>query len=180
MIKTSKQLKDLIHNRTKGESGKSQLLFRNYAMERFLERIALSPYNNNFILKGGLLISSIVGLDNRATMDIDATIRNLPIESEHMRRIIEEIMAVEIDDNMCFEIKDVSGIMDDAEYGGIRFSLDAYLDKTRIPLKIVIQNFWECYQSKNSYAAGITWSELMSCIRSICDKCVSHYRGITD
>lgn len=286
MIKTSKQLKDLIHNRTKGESGKSQLLFRNYAMERFLERIALSPYNNNFILKGGLLISSIVGLDNRATMDIDATIRNLPIESEHMRRIIEEIMAVEIDDNMCFEIKDVSGIMDDAEYGGIRFSLDAYLDKTRIPLKIdistgdiitpseityqyklmfeqrmislnaypletiiaekietilirtifntrlrdyydlfilqqndteidiktlaealtatcrkrkseqvlsdyqrilddieqslVIRNFWECYQSKNSYAAGITWSELMSCIRSICDKCVSHYRGITD
>ena len=54
MIKTSKQLKDLIHNRTKGESEKSQLLFRNYAMERFLERIALSPYNNNFILKDGL------------------------------------------------------------------------------------------------------------------------------
>ena len=71
-------------------------------------------------------------------MDIDTTVRNLPLESEHIRRIIEEIIAIKVDDNMRFEIKDVSNIMDDVEYGGIRLSLDAYLDKTRIPLKIDI------------------------------------------
>ena len=77
MIKTSKQLKDLIRNMAKGDSGKSQLLIRNYAMERFLERVALSKYKDNFILKGGMLVASMVGLDSRATMDIDTTIRTL-------------------------------------------------------------------------------------------------------
>ena len=76
MIKTPKQLKDLIGNRTHGDSAKSMLYLRNYAMERFLERLSQSKYRNCFILKGGMLISAIVGIDNRATMDIDTTLRN--------------------------------------------------------------------------------------------------------
>lgn len=80
MIKSSRQLKDLIRNMAKGDSGKSQLLIRNYAMERFLERIALSKFKDNFILKGGLLVSAMVGLDDRATMDIDTTLRNFPLK----------------------------------------------------------------------------------------------------
>ena len=105
MIKTSKQLKDLIRNMAKGDSGKSQLLIRNYAMERFLERVALSKYKDNFILKGGMLVSAMVGLQNRATMDIDTTIRNLPLDLEHAKQIVEEIAAVEIDDNIRFPSK---------------------------------------------------------------------------
>ena len=138
MIKTSRQLKDLIRNVAKGDSGKSQLLIRNYAMERFLERIALSKYKDNFILKGGMLVSAIVGLDNRATMDIDTTIRNLPLDVEHARQIIEEIVAVEIDDNVSFQLRDVSNIMDEMEYGGVRTSLLAFFDTMKIPLKIDI------------------------------------------
>lgn len=138
MIKTSRQLKDLIRNMAKGDSGKSQLLIRNYAMERFLERVALSKYKDNFILKGGMLVSAMVGLDNRATMDIDTTIRNFPLDCEHAKQIVEEIAATPIDDNIRFEIKDVSNIMDEAEYGGVRLSLDAFLDTTKIPLKIDI------------------------------------------
>lgn len=136
MIKTSRQLKDLIRNMAKGNSDKSQLLIRNYAMERFLERVALSKYKDNFILKGGMLVSAMVGLDNRATMDIDTTIRNFPLDCEHAKQIVEEVAATPIDDNICFEIKDVSNIMDEAEYGGVRLSLDAFLDTTKIPLKI--------------------------------------------
>lgn len=75
MIKTSRQLKALVRNRSKGDSGKAQLLIRNFVMERFLERISLSIYKDNFILKGGILVASMVGLDNRATMDVDTTLK---------------------------------------------------------------------------------------------------------
>ncbi len=75
MIKTSRQLKALVQNRARGNSGKAMLLIRNYAMERFLERVSLSRYKDNFILKGGMLVSAMVGIDQRATMDIDTTIR---------------------------------------------------------------------------------------------------------
>lgn len=138
MIKTSRQLKDLIRNMAKGDSGKSQLLIRNYAMERFLERLVLSKYKDNFILKGGMLVSAMVGLDNRATMDIDTTIQNLPLDCENAKQIVEEIASISIDDNISFKIKAVSEIMEDAEYEGVRISLDAFLDITKIPLKIDI------------------------------------------
>ena len=110
----------------KGDSGKSQLLIRNYAMERFLERVALSKYKDNSILKGGMLVSALVGLQNRTTMDIDTTIRNLPLDSEQVKQIVEEIAAVEVDDNIHFIVKDVSNIMEETEYGGVRLSLDAF------------------------------------------------------
>lgn len=128
----------MIRNVAKGNSGRSQLLIRNYAMERFLERVALSKYRDNFILKGGMLVSAMVGLDNRATMDIDTTIRNLSLDVEHAEQIVEEIASMELDDNIRFSIKDVSYIMDEAEYGGVRLSLDAFLDTMKIPLKIDI------------------------------------------
>lgn len=138
MIKTSRQLKDLIRNKAKGDSDKSGLLIRNYGMERFLERVTLSKYKDNFILKGGMLVAAMVGLDNRATMDIDTSIRNLPLDTEHAKKIVEEIAAVKIDDNIHFEIKDILNIMDEAEYGGVRLSLTAFLDTMKIPLKIDI------------------------------------------
>lgn len=138
MIKTSRQLKALIGNQAKGNSGMSQLLIRNYAMERFLERISLSDYKDNFILKGGMLISSMVGLENRATMDIDTTVRNLPLDIDNSKHIIEKIISVPVNDNIRFVIKSVTEIMDEAEYSGVRLSLDAYLDTMRIPLKIDI------------------------------------------
>lgn len=138
MIKTSRQLKDLIRNMAKGDSGKSQLLIRNYAMERFLERVALSKYKDNFILKGGMLVSAMAGLDNRSTMDMDATVKNLPLDVETARKVVTEIAAIPLEDNVRFEIRDVSSIMEEAAYGGVRLSLDAFLDTMRIPWKIDI------------------------------------------
>lgn len=79
IIKTSRQLKDKISVLAGNDSQKSQMLIRKYMMERFLARIAASEYKNNFILKGGMLVSAIVGVEARATMDIDAIIRKLPL-----------------------------------------------------------------------------------------------------
>ena len=138
MIKTSRQLKALIRNMSKSDSNKAQILIRNYGMERFLERVSLSRYKDNFILKGGMLVSSVVGLDHRATMDIDTTVRNIPLNVDDAKVFVEEIAAVPVEDNIRFEIKEVSTIMDEAEYGGVRLSLDALLETMRIPLKIDI------------------------------------------
>ena len=74
MIHTSRQLKALVRNISKGDSNKAQIVIRSYVMERFLERLSLSKYRNNLILKGGILVAAMVGLDNRSTMDLDATI----------------------------------------------------------------------------------------------------------
>ena len=138
MIKTSRQLKDKVRNMARGDSAKAQLLIRNYGMERFLERVSLSEHRDNFILKGGMLVSAMVGLENRATMDIDTSIRNMPLDTIAAKAMVEEIITVPVDDNIRFEINDFGTIMDDAEYSGVRISLNAFLDATRIPLKIDI------------------------------------------
>jgi predicted nucleotidyltransferase component of viral defense system len=132
------KLKELIKKQAKGNSTRSQIIMRNYIMERFLERIAVSEYKDNFILKGGMLIASIVGLDTRATLDIDTTVKNLPLSVVTAKEIISKIIVVPIEDGVSFTIKDVSVIMDDAEYSGVRASLTATLENTRTPLKIDI------------------------------------------
>ena len=138
MIHTSRQLKALVRNISKGDSMRALLLIRNYFMERFLERLSLSPYRGNFILKGGMLVSAMVGIDARSTMDIDTTIKNLPLSVESAERILTEIISVPIDDGVFFKIERIGEIMDEAEYSGIRASMTASIDTMRTPLKLDI------------------------------------------
>lgn len=136
MIHTSRQLKALVRNISKGDSGKAQVIIRNYVMERFLERLSLSKYRNIMILKGGTLVAAMVGLDMRSTMDVDATLKNLPLNEDSARKIVEEITAIQIEDGMIFEIKSVTPIMDEADYPGIRIMLDTAIETMHTPLKI--------------------------------------------
>ena len=138
MIHSSKQLKDLIRNLSKEVGIEAHVLIRKYMMERFLERVSSSKYNGSFILKGGMLVAAFVGVEARATMDIDTTIKGIPVTIVDMERTITEISNIDLDDNVKFRIKKVSEIMDEAEYSGIRFSIDALLDGAVIPLKIDI------------------------------------------
>ena len=138
MIHSSKQLKDLIRNLSKEVGIEAHVLIRKYMMERFLERVSSSKYNGSFILKGGMLVAAFVGVEARATMDIDTTIKGIPITIVDMERTITEISNIDLNDNVKFRIKKVSEIMDEAEYSGIRFSMDAVLDGAVIPLKIDI------------------------------------------
>ena len=135
---TAEQIKTFVKKTAKGNSTISQITIRNYIMERFLERLSLSEFKDRFILKGGLLIASIVGLDTRATMDIDTTAKNLSLSVITATEIITKIISIPVDDGVSFVIKDVSVIMDDAEYNGVRASLEATIDTMRTPLKIDI------------------------------------------
>ena len=93
MITTARQLKDLIRNMSKKKSADAQILMRNYMMERFLERISLSEYKDKFILKDGMLVAAMVGLDARATMDLDATIKDANVSLTDVVTIISNIIA---------------------------------------------------------------------------------------
>lgn len=138
MIKTARQLKDLIRNLSKTKSADAQILMRNYMMERFLERISLSEYKDKFILKGGMLVAAMVGLDARSTMDIDATVKGTTVGIEEVENMIAAIISVPIDDGVDFRVKRISEIMDEAEYPGIRVSMETEFDRVITPLKIDI------------------------------------------
>ena len=138
MITTARQLKDLIRNLSKKKSADAQILMRNYMMERFLERISLSEYKDKFILKGGMLVAAMVGLDARATMDLDATIKGTNVSLTDVETIISNIIAIPIDDGVSFCIKRISEIMEEADYPGVRVSMETKFDGVITPLKIDI------------------------------------------
>ena len=128
----------MIRNRSKEKSADAQLLMRNYMMERFLERISLSENKDKFILKGGMLVAAMVGLDARSTMDLDATVKGTGVTVEDIENIISAIITVPLDDGVSFRLKRISEIMDEAEYPGVRVSLETKFDSVITPLKIDI------------------------------------------
>ena len=138
MIQTAIQLKAKIRNMSGGDSLKAQTLIRNYMMERFLERCSISEYRNHFILKGGMFIASYVGLDTRATMDIDTTVQKFPLTLESATKVIQEIIDIPLEDGVLFQIMSTREIMEEHEYAGLRFMLDGYLGRMKQPIKIDI------------------------------------------
>ena len=138
MIRTATQLKAKVRNLSGSDSNKALMLIRNYFMQRFLERIAQSEYRDHFILKGGMLVASLVGLNTRATMDIDASVKAVSLSKEDAMQMIERIIAVNIPDETRFQISKVSDIMEDHDYPGLRFFLNAQLEKLQQTIKIDI------------------------------------------
>ena len=137
-MKNAMQLKAIVKNIAKEKRISAQLVLQNYMLERFLERVALSQYRSNFILKGGFLIASMVGLNSRATMDMDATIKGYPVNNATIQKMIEEILAVPVDDNISFEFRTVGEIREGDEYTGYRVHLTANYEKMAVPLKLDI------------------------------------------
>lgn len=135
---TAEQIKGRIRNVAKANNVDAIVLMRIFMMERFLERVSHSKYADNFIIKGGILVTSMVGVSMRSTMDIDTTIRNINLSEEDAKRIITEIAAIDLDDGIIFEVQDVMQIMDEMEYPGIRITMKALLGQTWTPLKIDI------------------------------------------
>lgn len=136
ITKNPMQLKAYIKNKAKEKNISAQLVMQNYMLERLLERISLSEYKRNFILKGGFLISAIVGLDTRATMDLDTTIKGFTLTHESIRRIFDEICSVEIEDDVKFELVDISDIREGDDYPGIRVALKANYLPISVPLTV--------------------------------------------
>ena len=132
------QLKAIIKNIAKNKNISAALVLQNYMLERFLERVSLSRYHDNYIIKGGFLIASMVGLDSRATMDMDATIKGYPVNEEAIRKMVEDIIAVHVEDAIHFCLKSVREIREGDEYTGYRVALTADYEKMAVPLKLDI------------------------------------------
>lgn len=129
-------LKAKIRNIAKAKNIPAQVILQNYMFERLLVRLAQSEYREKFVLKGGMLVAAIVGLDNRATMDLDTTLKNLPLTPEAIRAALEHICAIPCDDEVSFTVGGISPIREDDIYGGYRVMLDARYDTIVAPLSI--------------------------------------------
>jgi predicted nucleotidyltransferase component of viral defense system len=135
---TSRQIKDLIRNQAKKNNIDAQILLRNYMLERLLERISLSKYKWNFILKGGMLVAAMVGLDARSTIDMDATIKGYQLNEENLRNVFDEILHTPVNDDINMTLLSISQIHEESEYECFRISLSAKVENTIIPLKVDI------------------------------------------
>lgn len=138
MALTKEQLKGRIKNLAKENNADPRLLMRLYMMERFIERASVSKYKDNFIIKGGILVTSLVGISLRSTLDIDSTIKNQSISENVAKRMIDDICKIDIGDGVSSEVKVSSTIMDEMEYPGIRFTLNVIMDGLITPIKIDI------------------------------------------
>ena len=129
-------LKAKVRNIAKQKNIPAQVILQNYMFERLLVRLSVSTFKDKFVIKGGMLVASIVGLDNRATMDMDTTLKNLPLKPEAICNALQSIFDVALDDGVSFEIAKISPIREDDIYGGYRVMLNARFDTLLTPLSI--------------------------------------------
>lgn len=121
------------------KSGLTQLeLYQRFMFERILERISLSKYNNNFILKGGLLLSAMLGIESRSTRDMDISVKGIDVSEEKMVQVLNEILSMDINDGVKFEVVDVTDIRADDEYGGNKYHIVGKLENLKVALEIDI------------------------------------------
>ena len=135
-MKNLRQIKDLIKNIANEKNINSQILLKNYMIHRLLKRIYLSEYSKFFIIKGGILITGIIGVQARTTVDLDTTINSFPINNDSLKSMFNEIFSTKTEDGIEFKLKKLDGIREESEYEGFRLSILALMGKARIPLKI--------------------------------------------
>ena len=139
MKRNTMSLKAIINNIAKENKISAQSVLQTYMLERFLERISISKYKDNFILKGGMLISAMLGIDSRTTMDMDTTIKGFKLTEENISNIINEICNIKIDDEITFEVQKIELIREDDDYGGYRITFKAnYMESMPVIMKIDI------------------------------------------
>ena len=136
MSSKAMSLKGRIKNYAKGNNIAAQIVLQNYMFECFLARLSVSEYNEKFVVKGGMLIAAIVGLDTRSTMDLDTTLRNLPLTEENITEAIDAICKTDMKDDVVFVVKSVEPIRKDDIYGGYCVRMDAVYDTIVTPLSI--------------------------------------------
>ena len=139
MKRNTMSFKALINNMAKENNVAAQSVLQTYMLERLLERISISKYKDNFILKGGMLISAMLGIDSRTTMDMDTTIKGFPLTKDNITNIMDEICNIEINDNVTLKINQVELIREDDDYGGYRITFEAkYNNEMPVIMKIDI------------------------------------------
>ena len=127
----SDKLKNIIYKKAHGNSDISQKFYQLFYFERILERISISNYRGQIILKGGLLLTSIIGNDERTTKDMDATLKGIPLTKNDVEKVFNEILHIDIDDGVSFQIISIKDIRFEDEYGGFRLNILSKLDNNK-------------------------------------------------
>ncbi|MBQ8237475.1 MAG: nucleotidyl transferase AbiEii/AbiGii toxin family protein [Oscillospiraceae bacterium] len=135
-MKTPEQLKGSIRSMAAKKNLRAQEVLQMFLFERILERLAASKYQNNFILKGGLLISSMIGISERTTMDMDTTVRGIQMEEDEIVAAVNEILSIDVGDGIAFEYKGIEPIREEDAYNNFRVHLRAKYGKIDSPMKI--------------------------------------------
>lgn len=134
------------------ESGLTQLeLYQRFMFERILERISVSKYNENFILKGGLLLSAMLGINSRSTKDMDISIKGIDVSQEKILEILNEILSIDLNDKVRFDIVNITDIRADDEYGGNKYHLVGRLENLKVALEIDISTGDEITQKELNF-----------------------------
>lgn len=133
---TAAQVKGRIKSLSSKEGTDARILLRIFMMEHFLERLSKSEYSDKFIIKGGILVTSLLGIQHRYTMDIDASVSGFKLNSQEIEKIVHQVASIDIDDDITFRIESIADIMDEMEYPGIRVSLTGIQDQIKCPLKL--------------------------------------------
>lgn len=129
-------LKAKIKNYANNNRIAAQVVLQNYMFERFLARLSASEYKEKFVIKGGMLIAAIVGLDTRSTMDLDTTLKNMPLTEEKVLKVLEEVCEIDLGDEVKFKIVSLAQIRKDDRYGGFCVRINAVYDTIITPLSI--------------------------------------------
>lgn len=161
---TPEQIKGRIKSVAKQNNADARTLMRIYMMERFLERLAQSEYRDNFIIKGGILVTAMIGVAHRSTMDIDTSMKNLNLSAEDALRVVNRVKDIDLDDGVSFDVKDVSNIMDEMEYAPcILYNLNGYYNG----LKTLLDHMIETGLSTKERQEGIWFAENLEQIKQI-------------
>ena len=137
-MKTAEQIKGAIRNISKEKGVNPNSLLQMCLFEGILEKLSKSKYRENFILKGGLLISSLIGVDMRSTMDMDTTIKGIPVNEETITRIINEILDIEIDLEISYKLIKLTPIRNADVYEDFSASIECKFGKINARLNIDI------------------------------------------
>ena len=159
IAKNRAQLKAWIKNMSSNIDVNENIILQNYMLERLLERISVSNYKYKFVLKGGMLITAIVGIDMRNTLDMDATIKGFDLESDNLEKILNEIFNIDLDDGVDFEFLNIKEIRQEDEYGGFRVALNAKFDKLVVPMKLDITTGDVIVPKEVNYKFGLMFEE---------------------
>jgi len=154
-----RQLKDWINNMAKKNNIIASTVLQNFMMERLLERISVSRYKEHCILKGGFLIAAMVGIDMRSTLDMDTTIKGIPVTRETIEEILNEILSIDLDDNVSFSIKDIKSIHDVSEYDDFRVSIEAQFFTIKVNIKLDITTGDVIIPSEVEYSFKLMFEE---------------------
>lgn len=138
MSSRAMSLKGRINDHAKKHGIAAQVVLQNYMFERFLERLSRSPYQEKFVIKGGMLVAAIVGLDTRSTMDLDTTLRDLPLTEDQVNEAVRRICGIDLKDGVEFRVASSASIRKEDRYGGFRLRMDAVYDTIATPLSIDI------------------------------------------